>query len=146
MAFGFGFGTLPKAPGTWGWLVALPVHSTVADAADWGYWLMLGLTMLFAYWLCGKVASEDLNVHDHEGRSLGRDGRYVDHPLAGAGGLAGRGCCSEFDVPPDGHRQSPGRSTGSTATCAGGVAWCLDDLLAGVFAWLAMQALVWALA
>lgn len=66
LAFGFGSGTLPKAPGTWGSLVALPFIPLWQMLPDWGYWLMLGVTMLFGFWLCGKVA-DDLRVHDHEG-------------------------------------------------------------------------------
>ena len=66
LAFGFGSGTLPKAPGTWGSLVAVPFIPLWQMLPDWGYWLMLGLTMLFGVWLCGKVA-DDLGVHDHEG-------------------------------------------------------------------------------
>lgn len=66
LAFGFGSGTLPKAPGTWGSLVAIPFIPLWQMLPDWGYWLMLGVTMLFGFWLCGKVA-DDLRVHDHEG-------------------------------------------------------------------------------
>ena len=46
LAFGFGSGTLPKAPGTWGSLVALPFIPLWQMLPDWGYWLMLGITML----------------------------------------------------------------------------------------------------
>src|SRR5690606_41389545 len=46
LAFGFGSGTLPKAPGTWGSLVALPFVPLWQMLPDWGYWLMLGVTML----------------------------------------------------------------------------------------------------
>ena len=61
LAFGFGSGTLPKAPGTWGSLVALPFIPLLQMLPDWGYWLVLGLSMLFGFWLCGRVA-EDLGV------------------------------------------------------------------------------------
>jgi phosphatidylglycerophosphatase A len=66
IAFGFGSGTLPKAPGTWGSLVAIPFIPLWQMLPDWGYWLLLGVSMLFGFWLCGKVAN-DLRVHDHEG-------------------------------------------------------------------------------
>jgi len=66
LAFGFGSGLMPKAPGTWGSLVALPFVPLWQLLPGWGYLLMLGLTMLFGVWLCGKVARE-LGVHDHEG-------------------------------------------------------------------------------
>jgi hypothetical protein len=57
---------LAQGPGTWGSLVALPFIPLWQMLPDWGYWLMLGISMLFGFWLCGKVAN-DLRVHDHEG-------------------------------------------------------------------------------
>ena len=48
LAFGFGSGTLPKAPGTWGSMVAVPFIPLWQMLPDWGYWLMLGITMVAA--------------------------------------------------------------------------------------------------
>ncbi|WP_447413053.1 hypothetical protein, partial [Clostridium perfringens] len=42
LAFGFGSGLLPKAPGTWGSIVAIPFIPLWQMLPDWGYWLMLG--------------------------------------------------------------------------------------------------------
>ena len=66
LAFGFGSGTLPKAPGTWGSLVALAFVPLWQMLPGWGYGALIVASMLFGIWLCGKVA-QDLGVHDHEG-------------------------------------------------------------------------------
>ena len=66
LAFGFGSGTLPKAPGTWGSLLALMFVPLWQSLPGWGYGLVIVASMLFGIWLCGKVA-QDLGVHDHEG-------------------------------------------------------------------------------
>jgi phosphatidylglycerophosphatase A len=66
LAFGFGSGLSPKAPGTVGTLVALPV-----------WWLLSGLSLpmnlaaitmlsVLGCWLCGE-SSRRLGVHDHGG-------------------------------------------------------------------------------
>ncbi len=66
LAFGFGSGILPKAPGTWGSLVALAFVPLWQMLPGWGYGALIVASMLFGIWLCGKVA-QDLGVHDHEG-------------------------------------------------------------------------------
>ena len=139
LAFGFGSGTLPKAPGTWGSLVAIPFIPLWQMLPDWGYWLMLGVTMLFGFWLCGKVA-DDLRVRPRRHR-LGRDGRHVDNPLAGAGGLV-VAADRLRRVPHRGYSQALADQLGGPQR-ARGVGIMLDDVLAGVFAWLVMQGLVW---
>ena len=65
MAFGFGSGALPKAPGTWGSLVAMLFVPLWQALPAWGYLMLLGMSTLFGVWLCGKVA-RDLGVHDHQ--------------------------------------------------------------------------------
>lgn len=66
LAFGFGSGALPKAPGTWGSLAAIPVWYTFAWLPPVGYWLVVLVAFLVGIWLCGKTA-DDLKVHDHGG-------------------------------------------------------------------------------
>ena len=68
LAFGFGAGLLPKAPGTWGTLVALPIFAlvrvgggdTVAVIAVAVLFFVLGV------WAAG-VAGRSLGVADHGG-------------------------------------------------------------------------------
>jgi phosphatidylglycerophosphatase A len=140
LAFGFGSGTLPKAPGTWGSLVALPFIPLWQMLPDWGYWLMLGITMLFGFWLCGKVA-DDLRVHDHEGIVWDEMvGMWITLWLVPEGWqwlLAGFLMFRFFDI------LKPWPIRWIDRHVHGGVGIMLDDVLAGVFAWLAMQGLVW---
>jgi phosphatidylglycerophosphatase A len=140
IAFGFGSGTLPKAPGTWGSLVALPFIPLWQMLPDWGYWLMLGITMLFGFWLCGKVA-DDLRVHDHEGIVWDEMvGMWITLWLVPEGWywlLAGFLVFRFFDI------LKPWPIRWVDRHVHGGFGIMLDDVLAGVFAWLAMQGLVW---
>ncbi|MDH4558734.1 phosphatidylglycerophosphatase A [Pseudomonas sp. BN417] len=143
IAFGFGSGTLPKAPGTWGSLVALPFIPLWQMLPDWGYWLMLGLTMLFGFWLCGKVA-DDLRVHDHEGIVWDEMvGMWITLWLVPEGWhwlLLGFLVFRVMDI------LKPWPIRWIDRHVHGGVGIMLDDVLAGVFAWLAMQLIIWGLA
>jgi phosphatidylglycerophosphatase A len=136
LAFGFGSGTLPKAPGTWGSLVALPFIPLWQMLPDWGYWLMLGITMLFGFWLCGKVA-DDLRVHDHEGIVWDEMvGMWITLWLVPEGWqwlLAGFLMFRFFDI------LKPWPIRWIDRHVHGGVGIMLDDVLAGVFAWLACR-------
>ncbi|PTS85982.1 phosphatidylglycerophosphatase A [Pseudomonas sp. HMWF032] len=140
LAFGFGSGTLPKAPGTWGSLVALPFIPLLQMLPDWGYWLMLGATMLFGFWLCGKVA-DDLRVHDHEGIVWDEMvGMWITLWLVPHGWgwlLLGFLLFRVFDI------LKPWPIRWVDRHVHGGVGIMLDDVLAGVFAWMALQLIVW---
>ena len=65
-AFGFGAGAMPKAPGTWGTLVAIPIYAEMVGLALLPYITVTVLLFLLGIWLC-HVTSRDLNVHDHPG-------------------------------------------------------------------------------
>ena len=66
LAFGFGVGRLPLAPGTFGSLLALPVYLVAQEFPLWAYGLMLAALFLAGVWLCGRT-ERDLGVHDHPG-------------------------------------------------------------------------------
>jgi phosphatidylglycerophosphatase A len=67
-AFGFGSGLAPKAPGTFGTLVALPLYALLlALSLSAGQIACLCLPLvLFGIWVCDK-SCRDLGVHDHGG-------------------------------------------------------------------------------
>jgi phosphatidylglycerophosphatase A len=66
LAFGFGSGLSPWAPGTCGTVVAAILY-LLFPPMHWAvYLLMILLTFVVGIWLCGKT-SEDLGVHDHGG-------------------------------------------------------------------------------
>lgn len=66
LAFGFGSGAMPKAPGTWGTLAAVPLYLLMQPLALPLYLLLLLLLALLGVWLCHRTAS-DMGVHDHPG-------------------------------------------------------------------------------
>ncbi|MGM0564544.1 MAG: phosphatidylglycerophosphatase A family protein [Pseudomonadota bacterium] len=66
LAFGFGSGLAPVAPGTFGTLAAVPVFLLLLQLPLWAYVLTLVAACLVGVYLCGKTA-RDLGVHDHGG-------------------------------------------------------------------------------
>lgn len=66
LAFGFGSGLSPMAPGTVGTLMAIPLYLLMARL-PWMYYLaLLALAIVVGVWLCGESARL-LGVHDHGG-------------------------------------------------------------------------------
>ena len=64
LATGFGSGLLPKAPGTFGTLVAIPLYVMISEFGMATYWVTFMSLFLIGLLIC-KKASEVLNVHDH---------------------------------------------------------------------------------
>jgi phosphatidylglycerophosphatase A len=66
LAFGFGSGLAPKAPGTAGTAVAVMIYLLLPNMAWPIYLVFLTVAFVLGIWLCGKTA-HDLGVHDHGG-------------------------------------------------------------------------------
>ena len=66
LAFGFGAGLSPLAPGTAGTLVAVPVYLGLSLLPSWGYLLATALVIAAGVVICGWSARR-LGVHDHPG-------------------------------------------------------------------------------
>jgi phosphatidylglycerophosphatase A len=67
VAFGFGVGLLPVAPGTWGTLLALPVFLLVSPWLEpVEFLLMLAVLFALGVWAC-EVTGRALGVSDHGG-------------------------------------------------------------------------------
>ena len=66
LAFGFGAGLSPKAPGTVGTAVAVLIYLALPSMSPIIYAGLILVSFIFGIWLCGKTA-EDLGVHDHGG-------------------------------------------------------------------------------
>jgi len=66
LAFGFGSGCSPHAPGTFGTLVAIPIFLLLKESPLWVYLFITLLMFLIGIWLCGETAKK-LGVHDHSG-------------------------------------------------------------------------------
>jgi len=66
LAFGFGSGFSPKAPGTAGTLAAIPLALLLAQLPPLLHGVVLLLALVAGIYCCGKTA-HDLGVHDHGG-------------------------------------------------------------------------------
>lgn len=142
LAFGLGSGTVPVAPGTFGSLAALLIFWGAAMFA-WGwpiYIAMLLITFLLGIWLCGRTAS-DIGVHDHGGIVWDEFvGLWITLFLAPAGWawwIAGFVLFRLFDI------VKPWPIRWFDRRVPGGLGIMLDDVLAGLMAWVVLQALAW---
>ena len=66
LAFGFGSGLAPKAPGTFGTLLAVPLYLLLSQLSLLPYMLVVVIAFAVGIYLCGRTAT-DLGVHDHPG-------------------------------------------------------------------------------
>lgn len=66
LAFGFGAGLVPRAPGTAGSLVGAVLYLPLSALPLAAYLVLLGILFAGGVWLCGRTAG-DLGVHDHSG-------------------------------------------------------------------------------
>ncbi len=138
LAFGFGSGLAPKAPGTFGTLAAVPLYLLLAQLPLWAYVVALVLSFGVGVYLCHKTA-DDLGVHDHPGIVWDEFvGYWITMLLAPAGWLwvvIGFVLFRIFDV------LKPWPIRWLDKHVHGGFGIMIDDVLAGVFAWLVLQGL-----
>lgn len=64
LAVGCGLGLLPKAPGTWGTFLGIPIFIAMSALQPATYVVVSILIFLFGIRICHKTAT-DLGVHDH---------------------------------------------------------------------------------
>lgn len=131
LAFGFGSGLLPKAPGTYGTLVAIPIYLLLAPLPLIYYAALVSLAFFIGIWLC-EVTSRDLGVHDHGGIVWDEIvGYLVTMVLAPSGWiwlLLGFLLFRFFDI------VKPWPIRWIDKQVGGGFGIMVDDLIAGVFA------------
>lgn len=66
LAFGFGSGLAPKAPGTFGTLAAIPLYLLLVQLPLMAYLLVVAVAFVVGVYLCDE-SSKRLGVHDHPG-------------------------------------------------------------------------------
>ena len=66
LAFGFGSGLSPKAPGTVGTLVAMAFMPLLSQLSTAQQIILVVVTFAAGVWICGR-SSERLGIHDHGG-------------------------------------------------------------------------------
>ncbi len=135
LAFGFGSGLAPKAPGTFGTLVAVPLYVLMADLSMTLYLALLLVGSLLGIWICGRT-SEDLGVHDHGGIVWDEIAGYLLTMAFAPPGwiwlLVGFLLFRFFDI------LKPWPIRWLDRQVAGGFGIMLDDLMAGIYAGLVM--------
>lgn len=143
LAFGFGSGLMPIAPGTWGTLAALPVYLLLVDTHWAVYLLFTLLAFILGVWICDKV-SQDLGVHDYKGIVWDEVVGYLLTMFMAPSGwfwlFAGFILFRIFDI------WKPQPIGYIDQKIGGGLGIMLDDVLAAVPAWLLLQLLAWGFA
>ncbi len=142
LAFGFGAGASPLAPGTVGTLVAVPICVLMLDLPMPVYALIVLTMTAVGIWLCGKT-SHDLGVHDHPGIVWDEIVGYLitmlplsTHP-DWVWLVVGFVLFRLFDI------WKPFPIQWLDRHVAGGFGIMIDDVLAGVYAFLVLQVLIY---
>ena len=139
-AFGFGSGLAPRAPGTVGTLVAIPIFWVIQDLSWPLYVSWLLVTFVLGVVWCGR-SSRALGVHDHGGIVWDEMvGYWLTMFFAPAGWqwmLLGFILFRFFDI------LKPWPIGAVDRRVHGGFGIMIDDVLAGVYAWISLQALAW---
>lgn len=141
LALGFGSGLAAKAPGTFGTLAAIPLYLLMTHLS---LPLYLGITVLSAIagiYICGKAA-KDMGVHDHGAIVWDEVVGLLITMAAAPTGLIwlalGFGLFRFFDI------VKPWPIRWLDAKIHGGFGIMIDDVLAGVFAFISLQLLfIW---
>jgi len=140
VAFGFGSGLMPIAPGTWGTLAAIPVYLALAGSSVSIYLMATLIAFLLGVYVSDKVARE-LGVHDYAGIVWDEVVGYLLTMFLAPVGigwmLTGFLLFRLFDI----WKPQPIRFVDKHIH--GGLGIMLDDVLAAIPAWLIMQLLIW---
>lgn len=136
LALGFGSGCIPRAPGTMGTIIAIPVYLIIQPLA-WPYQLLLVVLLFTAgVWICGYTARA-LNVPDHPAivwdEIVGYLVTMLWAPPGWAWVLLGFCLFRLFDI------WKPWPIRVLDRRLKGGAGIMLDDVLAGIFSLTILQ-------
>ena len=136
-ALGCGSGLAPKAPGTFGTIAGMIIYLFVLQSIPLiPYLIVLLIASMIGIWLCGKTA-KDLGVHDHPAIVWDEFCGYWLTMIAAPTGwiwpLIGFALFRLFDI----WKPWPIRLLDQKVH--GGFGIMVDDLLAGLFAFIVLQ-------
>lgn len=138
LAFGFGSGLSPFAPGTFGTLAAVPLYLLFQSLDVISYCLVVAVVCAVGVWLCGR-SSEMLGVHDHGGIVWDEFAGYFITMIAAPAGwlwiIIGFVLFRILDI------WKPWPIKWADQKVHGGLGIMLDDILAGFIALGIMQVL-----
>jgi phosphatidylglycerophosphatase A len=136
LAFGFGSGLAPFAPGTFGTLAAIPLYLLMQSLSLPLYLLITAIVCLVGIWICGK-SSELLGVHDHSGIVWDEFAGYFVTMIAAPAGwvwiIFGFALFRLFDI------WKPWPISVLDKQVHGGLGIMVDDILAGIFSFAILQ-------
>jgi phosphatidylglycerophosphatase A len=138
IAFGFGTGSIPFAPGTFGTLIAIPFYLAMQSLSVWTYLAITLLAILGSIWICDKT-SRDIGIEDHQGMCLDEVVGFLVTmfcaPIGWKWILAGFLLFRLFDI------WKPWPIHIVDAQVKGGFGMILDDVMAGIYSCLVLQVL-----
>ena len=140
LAFGFGSGLSPIAPGTAGTFVAVLLFLFCQSMDLMSYSLLTAAICICGIWICGK-SSEMLGVHDHGGIVWDEFAGYFITMIAAPAGwiwiVVGFILFRLFDI------LKPWPIKWADEKVDGGLGIMLDDIIAGLAAFAVLQVLAY---
>lgn len=140
LAFGFGSGLSPIAPGTAGTLVAIPIYLLLSGLSLVNYLLILAIVIVAGIYLCGESARR-LQLDDPGGVVWDEIAGFLVTMIAAPVGavwiILGFILFRIFDI----WKPTPIRLLDKYVK--GGWGIMVDDLVAGLYALICLQALYW---
>jgi len=137
IAFGFGSGAIPFAPGTFGTLIAIPFYLVLATFNLKIYLILLAVITIASIKICGD-ASKTINLNDHQGMCLDEIVGFlftmiaIPHTISWI--FAGFLLFRLFDI------WKPWPISWVDQNIHGGTGMILDDVLAGIYSNILLQA------
>tara|TARA_Y100000588_G_C13637153_1_gene662145 strand:- start:63 stop:545 length:483 start_codon:yes stop_codon:yes gene_type:complete len=142
LAFGFGSGLMKKAPGTWGTVAAIPVFLLMYQLPAWLYLIMTIIFFIMGVYIC-EVVSKGLGIHDYKGIVWDEVVGFLITMFLAPEGLfwllMGFILFRFFDI----LKPEPIKSCDKKVM--GGLGVMLDDVIAGVMAFILLQIFAWVL-
>lgn len=136
LAFGFGAGASPKAPGTMGTLVAIPLYFLLQHLPLFAYVLAVLVITGVGVYICDRCAKE-LRVHDHSGIVWDEIAGYLITMIAIPMNIytivAGFLLFRLFDI------LKPWPIRYFDRQMKGGLGIMMDDVVAGIFSWVILH-------
>ncbi len=136
LAFGFGAGLSPRAPGTVGTVVAIPLYLLLSQFSLIIYYILLIILIIIGIYVAGKSARM-LGVHDHGGIVIDEICGYLLTmalaPVSWFTIILGFILFRLFDI------WKPWPIRLLDQRIHGGTGIIIDDLMAGIYALLSLQ-------
>lgn len=140
LAFGFGSGLAPKAPGTFGTLAAVPLYYYLSFLSMSWYVAICIVSALVGIYICDYSAKK-LKVHDHPGivwdEFVGFFITMIGVSFSWTNVLLGFALFRLFDI------LKPWPISWLDKKVAGGFGIMVDDILAGIFALICLHGILY---